>query len=896
MTKYDYGSGHFGKWIKDEFGLPAYLYTCDQIKDPKAVSPVNKKITNPREHLFLVGNDRLVSIASNFGHVRVRQDEGSPKFLNDYYPEIQQYAGGFGYLYDGKMILNTYYHGQKKNLERIYGIGYFRKTLKHVNYEIDHRIFAPYGDDPLLISKVYIKNLQDTPVDLQWYEYWGCFNYQFSFEGVMAAIKEKDIKIAQKIRRDKSNKLKNKYFLMNDGKCIVNVKHESKLEFPKESSEALELIANNRLKQKRPGLEDRYPPPIYLISLDEKADGWMTDGKNFFGGGGIETPNGIKKDFQSELNSKGSESSLIMIRKFRLKPGESKTLYFAYGYLPEDIDLNQLISKYSTNLDKLLSQSCEKWNSNRIKLEIPEISWVDRELTWHHYYLRGAMSYDSFFMEYILSQGHVYQYVIGFQGAARDPLQHVLPFLLCDSQIVKEVIRYTLKEVQEDGEIPYGITGNGMLMPSPWKPSDLELWLLWVASEYILSSRDKDFLNEEIPTYPIHGRKAGKSTVKELLQLCYFHFTEKTGKGKHGLQRLSNGDWNDMVVLGSYTNKQQSDIRKYAESVLNSAMAIKVFYYYAEMLQFVGENVLATEVLDYSNSLRKAVHNQWGGKWFKRAWLTEEIGWIGEERMWLEPQPWAIISNSTDETQRKKLINSLNELVRNPSNIGAILHDKPLDVKDTPVGMGTNAGIWPSINGTLIWALSLVDRKLAWEEWKKNTLAKHAEEYPDIWYGIWSGPDTYNSKYSKYPGQTIFDEYYKTGNLEDKSTEIELGGMNWTDWPVLNLHPHAWPLFNTKHLIGVEFTKDGLKITPTLPFEEYSYSTPLFGFAKSKEGYSGWYAPKKEGEWKVTLKLSKKEMSKFSSVSINRIKESLLITEDKVLFTGRGTPLKWAIK
>ena len=898
MTKYeyDYASGSFGKWIKDEFGLPAYHYTCNQIKDPKAVSPVNKKITNPTEHLFLVGNDRLVSVASNYGHVRMRQDEGSPKFLNDYYPEIQQYAGGVGYLYDGKIILNTYYNDQKKDLERIYGIGYFRKTLKHVNYDIDQCIFAPYGDDPLLISKVNIKNLQDTQVDLQWYEYWGGFNYQISFEGVMAAIKENDIGAGQELRRDKSKKLKNKFFLIDQGRCILNIKHESKLELPKERIEALELIANKRLKQKRPSLEDRYPPPIYLISLDEKADGWMTDGNSFFGSGGIEIPNGIKKQFQSELNSKGSESCLIMIRKFRLKPGESKTLYFAYGYLPEDFDLNKLISKYSTNFDSLLSKSCEKWNSNRIKLEIPEFPWIDRELTWHHYYLRGAMSYDSFFMEHILSQGHVYQYVIGFQGAARDPLQHVLPFLLCDPQIVKEIMRYTLKEVQEDGEIPYGITGNGMIMPSPWKPSDLELWLLWVASEYILSSRDKNFLNKEIPTYPIHGRKAGKSTVKELLQLCYTHFTEKTGKGKHGLQRLSNGDWNDMVVLGSYTDKQQSDIRKYAESVLNSAMAIKIFCYYAEMLQFIGDNMRATEILDYSNSLKKAVHNQWGGKWFKRAWLSEELGWIGEDRLWLEPQPWGIISDSTDDTQRKTLIESLNELVRNPSKIGAILHDKPLYVKNNPVGIGTNAGIWPSINGTLIWALSLVDRKLALEEWKKNTLAKHAEEYPDIWYGIWSGPDTYNSIYSKYPGQTIFDEYFKTGNLEDRSTEIEIGGINWTDWPVLNLHPHAWPLFNTKHLIGLEFTKEGLEIIPTLPFEEYSYSTPLFGLSKSKEGYSGWYAPEKEGTWKVTIKLAKNEIKKFSSVSINGIKKPLSITENKVSFTAKGTPLKWAIK
>jgi hypothetical protein len=32
-----YGSGYFGNWMEDEFGLPAFRYTCDQINDPKAV-------------------------------------------------------------------------------------------------------------------------------------------------------------------------------------------------------------------------------------------------------------------------------------------------------------------------------------------------------------------------------------------------------------------------------------------------------------------------------------------------------------------------------------------------------------------------------------------------------------------------------------------------------------------------------------------------------------------------------------------------------------------------------------------------------------------------------------------------------------------------------------------
>ena len=98
-----YGSGYFGVWIEDQFGLPAFHYTCDQARDPKAVTEVNPGILSSTEHIHQVGNDRITAIASNYGHVRVRQDEGAPKFLNDYAPDRGAFAGGFGYLTDGSL-------------------------------------------------------------------------------------------------------------------------------------------------------------------------------------------------------------------------------------------------------------------------------------------------------------------------------------------------------------------------------------------------------------------------------------------------------------------------------------------------------------------------------------------------------------------------------------------------------------------------------------------------------------------------------------------------------------------------------------------------------------------------------------------------------------------------
>ncbi len=99
-----YGSGHFGHWIEDGLAARRSGNTCDQIQDAKAVTKTGPGILAPNDHVHQVGNDRIVAIASNFGHLQVRQNEGAPKFLNAHAPDRRQYAGGFGYLLSGSEL------------------------------------------------------------------------------------------------------------------------------------------------------------------------------------------------------------------------------------------------------------------------------------------------------------------------------------------------------------------------------------------------------------------------------------------------------------------------------------------------------------------------------------------------------------------------------------------------------------------------------------------------------------------------------------------------------------------------------------------------------------------------------------------------------------------------
>ena len=888
-----YGSGYFGEWMEDEFGLPAFRYTCDQIHDPKAVTQVGPGILSSTEHVHQVGNDRLIAIVSNYGYVRVRQDEGAPKLLNDYSPDRSQFGGGIGYLTDGRETLSTFYTGGAPGFERIFGAGYFRKKTASEHYSVDQAIVAPFGDDPVLISQVTIANRGQARAELRWIEYWGCQTYQFSFRSAIEGFGGSPVEL----RRKFGDRFTHAFRVLGTQTGLLERKQFMGRD-PQEE-QAFERMKANLATHPNPFLapiqeptaeasfDDLNPPGTFLVSLDALSDGFTTDARSFFGAGGAAHPDGLAKPLDGSLTARGGESGLLLERSITLEPGEQRTLYFLYGYLPQGADPDALAGKYRGLAHTAWKESSRQWKESGMRFEIEAEPWVKRETAWHYYYLRSSLTYDDFFGEHILSQGGIYQYAMGFQGAARDPLQHALPFLFSDPWIVKEILRYTLKEVRANGSIPYGIVGHGVVMPCAMdNSSDMPLWLLWAASEYVLATRDKAFLAEEIPTWPVHGPAAGKEPVRRLLTRCFQHLIEDVGTGEHGLMRMLNDDWNDALVIfwGQRTLKETV---AQGESVLNSAMAAWVFDYYACMLAYAGEDAALRErARRKAEEHRQSARAQWTGKWLRRAWIGPTVGWLGEKGLWLEPQPWAILGGVIDRAQSKALIATMNELLRRDSPIGAMQMNQSPDIASQAMaepGTSISGGVWPSLNATLVWALAQSDGAMAWDEWKKNTLARHAAIYPEVWYNTWSGPDTLNSTVSKHPGETV-----------------NSGFLRYTDFPIANLHSHACTLYSAAKLLGVEFTPLGVDLAPRLPLADYRFDSPLLGFRKGPQGYDGWYAPVGAGEWLVRIRLADDEARRFSIAEVNGARVPAVRAADGTLEVrgsgGAGSRLRWSLR
>ena len=507
-----YGSGHFGDWITDSFGLPAYRYTCNQVSDPAAISPVHKEWRSPNDHTHQVGNDRIVAAVSNYGYVQVRQDEGSPKFLNDYYPEAGHFGAGIGFLTDGKETLSTFYSDKVGSFERIMGQGYYQKIVKSQHYEIDQIIFAPFGDDPVLLSTVKLTNHGSESANLRWIEYWGAQQYQFSCRSWMQASLTHQSDAAQ-LRRQFAERFAHQFKVLPKNVGLMDTQKflGRSPEDERKWAAVKDLQKKNPLGQLGgptpdfpPGvsMEDLNPPATFLVSLDSPFDGFTTNASAFFGTGGVEQPSGLSSNLAHDLDSQGVASAFLLERHLNCVPRKAARLPFYTDTCPKVFNLKLWSQSTKAIHAQLLQRSSAGWKSDGVRFTTPAAPWAERETSWHNYYLRSSMTYDSFFREHIISQGHVYQYIFGFQGAARDPLQHTLPFIFSDPAIVRGVIRYTLKEIQPDGSIPYGIVGSGVPMPSPFIPSDQEMWLLWTTSEYVSGHSRQEFPQRESHPLP----------------------------------------------------------------------------------------------------------------------------------------------------------------------------------------------------------------------------------------------------------------------------------------------------------------------------------------------------------------------------------------------------------
>ena len=404
---------------------------------------------------------------------------------------------------------------------------------------------------------------------------------------------------------------------------------------------------------------------------------------------------------------------------------------------------------------------------------------AEREIPWHAALLTGAACVDGVLGGHTLDQGSCYSFRHGFNGAARDPLQHALPLVYIEPDLALSVLRNTCAWGGPDGDLPYALGPDKQPWTDLFRPSDQNLWALWLAAEYLSATGDVAAFGDPVPYHPAHG--ATPVSLGANLRRQFRFLTDVVGRGEHGHLRILNADWNDMAITESGADREV--MISHGESVLNSAMAAWVLPRYAVLAERLGDHATAAEARKLGEELRELVAEEWNGRWYRRAYGPGAV--VGESDLWLEVQPWAILCGAAPPERAVELLHTIERTAAADSPLGARLR-WPDRGGYGPGGVGT---IWYAINMTLIWAAAEHAPELGWQWWRRMSLAAHTAAYPEVWEGTLSGPDAYLAPETERPG--------RTWDLADVGVAMQA-------YPVANLHSHSQPLLAYLRLLGVE--------------------------------------------------------------------------------------------
>jgi hypothetical protein len=718
----------YGGWVT-RAGLPAFAYDGDQDALPEAEwDPTIGPRT--RRHWVMLGNQAIRIQAANDGTVALFDEGFGLRWLTAPDP-----AGtGVSILHDGDTVWGTDY-GQRAGGPpplRTFGPTWFQVRDARASLVLERTILCPEGEVPWVLVRVRLS-------------------------------------------------------LAAGARGARDVRHVERWALRPRFLNLLSTAEERRTRAELAVAYDVTPSPAGLVALERFAEPGAGGAVGQAAGSLIGPPATLvlervgRTPGEARTVFDGSPHPTLEIETaLDVRPGTRRELWFRFGRAAAEAipRPERLVTAALRGLKARLPQAAAR--------PAPE---AQREIPWHAALLTGGLAVDRVIGGHTLDQASAYSYSIGFNGAARDPLQHALPLVYVAPSLALSVLRNTCAWATPEGDLPYALDAAKRPTNLLFRPSDQNLWAFWLAAEYAAATGDLAAFEASAPYHP--ARAAPPVPLREHLRRQFRFFIDEVGRGELRHVRILNADWNDVAIAESGVDREVMIER--GGSVLNSAMAAWVLAVFAGLAERLGDTALARESRAQADDLRALVAQAWNGRWFHRAYAPGAPP-IGDAQCWLEVQPWAILCGAADASQAASLLATIDAGHRAGSPLGARLR-WPATEEELAAGtwgQGTAGGIWYSINMTLVWAASRVAPTMAWDEWRRMTLSSHTAAYPGIWEGTLSGPDAWNAPESRRPGRTW-----------------AAPPISMQAFPVNNMHSHAQPLLAYLRLLGVEPTPSG---------------------------------------------------------------------------------------
>ncbi|MCQ2505723.1 MAG: glycosyl transferase [Lachnospiraceae bacterium] len=555
-----------------------------------------------------------------------------------------------------------------------------------------------------------------------------------------------------------------------------------------------------------------------VYSVNEKIDGFDTNRDSFIGVYNSNSNPQVVLEGKSR-NSVASGWAPVGSHSLNitLKAGESKSLVFVLGYCENPRDqkwesqgivnkkpANELLAKFQTakQADDSLAELKAYWTkllstyilqSNDDKLNRMVNIWNQYQCMITFNMSRSASYYES---------------GIGRGMGFRDSCQDLLGFVHLIPDRAKERILDIAATQLRDGSAfhqyqPLTKKGNADIGGGF---NDDPLWLIACTAAYIRETGDLAILDEIVPF------ENDDSLAKPLLEHLdrSYNYT-LNNLGPHKLPLIGRADWNDCLNLNCFSEEPGESFQTFgpsegpvAESVFIAGMFVKYAKEYASLLNIMGNNKKADEVLGKADEMYAAIlKDGWDGEWFLRAYdaFGAKVGSVECEdgQIFIEPQGFCVLAGvGIAEGLAEKALNSVKE--RMDTKYGIVLvqpaykdyHLNLGEVSSYPPGYKENAGIFCHNNPWVSIAETCIGRGNRAYEIYRKTCPAYLEEISEI----------HRTEPYVYPQMVAGCDAVNHGEAKN----------SWLTGTA------AWTFVNvSQYILGIRADYDGLIVDPCVP-------------------------------------------------------------------------------
>ena len=447
------------------------------------------------------------------------------------------------------------------------------------------------------------------------------------------------------------------------------------------------------------------------------------DRKEFFGLGGIASPDVLKREALSGAVGTGLDPCAAMQAEITLMPGESADVVFLLGMCRQASIVDDTIKKYTvvSRAKEALDEVKKFWKE---KLSVIH---VDTPSDSFDFMLNGWLQYQTISCR-LWAKSAFYQ--SGGAFGFRDQLQDCLSVVHIWPEIVRSQILLHARHQFREGDVQHW-------WHEPWgrgtrtRCSDDLLWLPYVTAEYVHITGDEEILKTQLSFLegevlkPAEDERYGRPGVSDqkatLFEHCLWAIEKAMAFGIHGLPLIGSGDWNDgMNKIG------QGGL---GESVWLGWFMGAVLKGFAPICRMMEDAQSAEKYAESADRIAQAIEeNAWDGEWYQRAYFDDgkPLGSKLNDECKIDSiaQSWAVISGEGDPGREATAMVSMDKHLVDRENGIIKLFSPPFDrgelepgyIKGYLPGVRENGGQYTHAAAWAIMAWAMLgDGDKAWE-------------------------------------------------------------------------------------------------------------------------------------------------------------------------------------